>query len=125
MADYSEQMQSAYESIADKGGAIIFKQPAQDTTPADPDAPWEGNAEDPADFTHVAVLLPLSAQPQNAESNHRILIPALKLPFTPQMGQAFEDDKGTTYSLTAITRLAPDPAQVILFDCECAVWPGT
>lgn len=125
MASYRDAMQSAYDSIADKGGTITFQQPPTDTTPADPDAPWEGNDAEPQDFAHVGVLLPLGAQRLNADSNHRILIPALGLPFTPQMQQAFTDDKGGKYSITAITRLAPDPSQVILFDCECAVWPGT
>lgn len=126
MADYRDAMQSAYDSIADKGGTITFQQPPTNTAPADPDAPWEGNAENPTDFDHVGVLLPLAADKRtSAESNHRILIPALKLPFTPQVQQAFTDDKGQMYSITAISRLAPDPSQVIMFDCECAVWAAT
>ena len=125
MTDYSDAIKSAYDGIAEKGGVITFLRPPANTVPADPTLPWEGNDSDPEPFEHVGVLLPLGAQPLNAESNHRILIPAYRLPFTPQMQQAFTDDKGGTYSLTSITRLAPDPAQVIMFDCECAAWPGT
>lgn len=124
MADYSDKLQSAYDKIAAKGGKITFKQIIADSEPADPDAPWEGNDTDPADVDHVAVLLPLGPQVQNAESNQRVLIPAKGLPFTPTMEQRFTDANGVVYSLTAISRLAPDPAQVIMFDCECAVWPG-
>ncbi len=124
MADYSAQLKGAYDKIAAKGGTIVFETPPTDTAPADPDAPWEGNSEDPQPFNHVAVLLPLGAQKNNAESNQRVLIPAFDLPFTPTMDMRFTDSNGVAYSLTAITRLAPDPAQVIMFDCECAVWPG-
>lgn len=122
--DYSDTIQGAYDSIAEDGGTITFKQPPTNTTPADPDAPWEGNAADPADFLHIAVLLPLGPQKQNAESNHRVLIPAYKLPFEVQMNQEFADDSNRTYAITAVTIIAPDPSQVILFDCECALWPA-
>jgi hypothetical protein len=123
MADYSEQQQSAYDNIAEAGGTIVFKRPPTNTAPADPDAPWEGNAEDPEDFTHVGVLLPLSDKQQNPISNHRILIPAKGLPFEIQMEQQFTDSAERTYAITAISLLAPDPTQLILFDCECALWP--
>lgn len=124
MADYSEQRKSAYDAIADKGGTIVFETPPTNTVPADPDAPWEGNSEDPQPFPHVGVLLPLPAQPLNAESSQRILIPAFDLPFIPTIETRFTDTAGTVYGITAISRLAPDPAQIIMFDCECAVWPG-
>jgi hypothetical protein len=123
--DYSDKIQGAYDKIAAKGGVITFKQPPTNTEPADPDAPWEGNADDPADFNHVGALLPLGPQVLNAESNHRILIPAKGLPFVPTMEQRFTDANGVVYAIKAITRLAPDPTQIILFDCECAIWPAT
>lgn len=125
MADYSDTAQGAFDSIKAAGGVITFKRPPTDSVPADPDAPWEGNADDPLDFAHVAVLLPLGAVRNNAESNHRVLIPALGLPFEIQMQQEFTDAKGIVYSITAVSTLAPDPAQIILFDCECAKWPAT
>lgn len=124
MADYSDKIKSAYDKIAAKGGTIVFEQPPTNTEPADPEAPWEGNSEDPQPFPHVGVLLPLGAQPMNAESNQRILIPAFDLPFTPTLETRFTDSNGTVYGLTAISRLAPDPVQIIMFDCECAIWPG-
>lgn len=125
MADYTPQIQKAFATIANKGGVVTFKQPPTDSVPADPEAPWEGNSVDPEDFPHVAVLLPLAAQPMNAASNHRVLIPAYNLPFEIQLDQRFVDDSGRNFSITAVTMLAPDPAQVILFDCECALWPAT
>lgn len=123
--DYTDKINGAYDKIAAKGGVITFKQYPTEGEPADPAAPWEGNADDPTDFDHVGVLLPLGQQVLNAESNHRILIPAKGLPFVPTMEQRFTDATGTVYSIKAITRLAPDPTQIIMFDCECAVWPGT
>lgn len=125
MADYTDDIKGAYADIAEAGGVITFKQPPADSVPADPEAPWEGSSVDPEDFPHVAVLLPLAAQPMNAQSNHRVLIPAFNLPFEIQLDQRFVDDAGRDFSITAVSMLAPDPSQVILFDCECALWPAT
>lgn len=126
MADYSRQRDNAYDSIARKGGKITFTQSPATDTPADPDAPWEGNDDAGAPFDHVAVLLPLDANKRsNIESNHRVLIPAKGLPFEVRAGTEFTDGAGRLFAITAVGELAPDPAQLILYDCECALWPMT
>ena len=126
MADYSDKIDKAYASIKAKGGTIVFEEPPTDTEPADPTYPWEGNDEAPTPFDHVALLLPLDKGPAKApESNQRVLIPAKFLPFTLKNGIEFIDTTGAKYSLTDVTVLAPDPAQMILFVCECTLWPAT
>lgn len=124
MADYSRQINNALALIAAKGGVIVFDRAPEDSIPADPEAPWEGNSEPGEPHNHVGVLLPLAADERTtAESNHRVLIPAKGLPFEIFKDMEFTDAVGRKFAITAVTELAPDPAQVILYDCECALWP--
>lgn len=126
MADYSRQQQNAYDAVARKGGKIVFTKAPSSDVPADPEAPWEGNDDVGEPFEHVAILLPLDANKRTSvESNHRVIIPAKGLPFEVRTGLEFTDAVGRLFAITALGELAPDPAQLILYDCECALWPTT
>lgn len=128
MADYSEEQQSVFDDISAAGGVITFVRPPAEGTsqPSDPDAPWEGNDDDPENVDHVALILPLKAADKNdPDANHKALIPGKGLAFSVLRDQEFTDEAGNKYVVKFITRLAPNPLQIILYNCEVALWPAT
>ena len=83
MADYSEDVNDAFDTIAEAGGVIKFHRRPADAAPLDGSYAWEGNDDEAEPFEHVAVFVPFSTVAVVAQNpfSECAIIPAKGLPF--------------------------------------------
>lgn len=128
MADYTEEVDSAYEDIAEAGGLITIIG-NRTTAPADPDLPWQGSEEEDDNETpHVAVFFPLKDSLLGQSANpfaESCLIPAKGLDFEVKTGLMIRKENGEVLVVVNVIALRPNGVQPILYTCEVNTWPGT
>lgn len=128
--EWTEQQDSAYNSIMDNGVAVRIFLNEKDNPSTNPNRPWEGSKAEPKTFDTYGVFLPFggdltaSSRPNVA----KVLLPAKGMDFEPtgdmHMQIIQDDGKGIKYKISFPTVLAPDPTQPIMYTVQAELWPS-
>lgn len=124
---YADDIDGAYEDIAEAGGPIKLYRPATvpDDGTEDTGTPWLGTDVEPAYVDHVASIVPMSSVvQQNTDTYAQMaLIPAKGLDFRLSEELKFKDAAGRVWQIEDFLTIIPDAVNPILYIAKVTGWP--
>ena len=124
---YAIEINDTFDAIKDAGAAVRIYRVGFADVPDDAKLPWEGSRTTPQYFDTYCLFTPLRGQAANLNrvGVQNVMIPAKGMTFelTERMQvQVNPDNDGPIYQISGLTKLAPDPEQVIFWKGQGELW---